>query len=476
MISCKYCILGAGPAGLSAALELTRLGEIDITIVDKNNKVGGLSRTEDFAEALFDLGPHRFFTKNDEIDKLWHETLGNDFRPVRRQTRILYDNKLFDYPLNVKNALTNFGIIEAAHSAVSFAHAKARRSRTVPDTFEDWVIERFGGKLYRTFFKTYTEKVWGMPCREISADWASQRIKGLDLAAVLKKALPMPRSETPKTLVDEFDFPRLGAGMMYQRFAEQAEARGASILLGATVVAIDRMDERIKGIEIQGVDGERTRIEAEHYLSSVPITHLVKMTKPVFDDDVLQACDELYFRDHISVNIVVEGPSAFPDQWIYVHSQDITAARFADFRNFSTDMTHGRDVHLLGMEYFTFKGDNLWTRSDAELAELAIDELESIGFLRRARVTASTVIRETECYPVYYIGYDRQFAPVKNAVDSLTNLTPIGRGGMYKYNNMDHSIFTGLLAARNLAGATGRPYDLWRVNIDSEYHESARRD
>lgn len=471
---CRCCVLGAGPAGLGAALELSRHGVDDILIIDRNKTVGGLSRTEEFGGARFDVGPHRFFTKNTEINQLWHEMLGDDFKPVDRLTRIFYKGKFFNYPIKIFDALPKLGSIEAIQAMVSFAGTLRRRGE--PETFEDWITQKFGRKLYETFFKTYTEKVWGIPCSQIGAEWAAQRIKGLDLLGLVKNSLFGHSRRQIKTLVEQFDYPILGAGQMYEAMAEKVVPRHGDLMLETSVVAIHREGERVVSVDVEGADGLRTRIVAEHFLTSIPLTHFIRLMAPQEQAKVLEASDALYYRDHITVNLLVEGDHLFPDQWVYIHAPDVRSARLANYNNFSGSMAGAPHRTALSVEYFVFQHEDLWTMSDNDIEELAVEEVARLGLLDPRAVQRSWVVRETESYPTYYLGFKEPYNFLKDRINQLENVTPIGRGGMYKYNNQDHSLMSGLLGARNYLEVGGAPFDLWEINVDAEYHESARRE
>ncbi len=476
MISRSYqcCILGAGPAGLGAALELTKNGIRNVVIIDRNRTAGGLSRTEIFDDVRFDLGPHRFFTKNAEINKLWHDILGSDFRPVDRLTRIYYKNKYFNYPIKAFDALSKLGPFQALQALFSFAHAQIGEQRE-PDNFEAWITQKFGRKLYETFFKTYTEKVWGIPCHQIGAEWAAQRIKDLDLFQVIKKALSPGSSKKIKTLVEQFDFPVLGAGQMYERMCDQVMEKGVTVMMNSRVLSFNRQDTNIESIEVINNDGNRERISAEYFFTSIPITLFFEMMDPPESDDILKSVNALYFRDHITVNLLVDGDDLFPDQWIYIHTPDVKTARVANYNNFSKQMTSRKNKSALSAEYFVFQNEDLWKETDDNLKVFAIEELAYLKLLHKSSVENSWIVRETETYPTYYIGFQEHYENLKSRLDQFQNLQPIGRGGMYKYNNQDHSILSGILAARNYLKFPGTPYNLWSINIDAEYHESAAR-
>ena len=471
IIQKKYCILGAGPAGLGAAWEFARHGERDVIVIDRNQRVGGLARTEVFDGNYFDIGPHRFFTKNDEISQLWHHVLGDDLRTISRLTRIFYYKKLLYYPLRAPDALWKMGPLKAAQALVSYFYARIAYDADKAATFEDWVKAKFGDKLYRTFFKTYTEKVWGISCREIGAEWVAQRIKGLDLTEVIKDALGMNK-KVVKTLVNEFDYPVYGAGMMYERMAETVNDKGQEFLLGKMVRKIECEGGRILAVEAVDSAGDILRVEAEHFISSISITNFIKMITPSLEKDVVDAAEKLYFRDHITVNLLIDDDNLFPDQWIYVHSPDVKMARVANFGNFSDKMALKKGTSAVSVEYFVFQQDNLWQMSDADLIQLAVDEITFMKLVPKGRTLKGWVVRETECYPTYYIGYAEPMSVIRRASDSIKNCTLVGRSGMYKYNNMDHSIYTGILAVRNVLNKGIKKHVIWDVNIDAEYQES----
>lgn len=468
------CILGAGPAGVGAAWEFACADRgSEVMVVDRNAAAGGLARTEAFEGSRFDVGPHRFFTKNREVDALWHQALGDDFRPVSRLTRIYYRDKFFLYPVSAFDALPKLGPVAAGQALMSYAWATLTQNADQAQTFEQWVAAKFGTRLYESFFKTYTEKVWGIPCSEIGADWAAQRIKGLDLLEVAKNAFGMALGSSPKSLVEEFDYPSLGAGQMYERMAATAAKGGVNFRFGQEVISVERDGDRLVAVNTQGPDG-LLRIEAEQFLSTLPLTRFLAMLTPALPDPVLEACEALYYRDHITVNLVAQGAELFPDQWIYVHSPDVKMARLANYRNFSVDMAANAQVSPISVEYFVFRDDPLWSMADGDLLGLATDELARMGLIPASAIGPGWVVRETDSYPTYYLGFAEPYDVARQAMAGLENLQPAGRGGLYKYNNMDHSLYSGLLAARNLLA--GRPrYDVWQINIDAEYHEAAAR-
>jgi protoporphyrinogen oxidase len=388
---------------------------------------------------------------------------------VPRLTRIFYNNKYFNYPLTPLNALFGVGVGSSASILSSYLTTQLQRrlAPREPENFEQWVTDQFGAKLFQTFFKTYTEKVWGIPCTQIGADWAGQRIKGLSLGAAVWNAITKSRGNI-KSLVDEFMFPRLGAGQFYEKMADLIEGYGSAVKTGRRVVQIVREGFRVQRIVIEDEQGKQEVLEAKHFMSSAPLTEMVEMISPAPPAEVLQACRALRYRDHIGVHLKLEG-DPFPDNWIYVHSKQVRMARIANYRNFSHEMADRPDVSPLTIEYFTFKGDDVWNRSDEQLVELSAQELATMNIAQPEQVLSGFVVRSEKAYPVIETGFQRHIDTIKQWLDQFENLTPIGRSGMFKYNNQDHAIYTGLLAARTTMGY-GK-YDPWLVNIDAEYHE-----
>lgn len=460
-------IVGGGPAGLAAAHETVKHGARAI-VLEKLDRVGGLARTLDFQGSRFDIGPHRFFTTNREVHALFVDVVGADLVKVPRLTRIFYNNKYFDYPLTPLNALFGVGVFNSFTILASYLAARLRRavSPRQPLNFEDWIVDRFGRRLYETFFKTYTEKVWGIPCTRIGADWAGQRIKGLSLTTAVMNALFKPRSGTIKTLVDEFIYPRDGAGQLYEKMADVVSAGGGQVELQSPVRAIRHSGGRVRHV----VSGDQ-EIAGDQFLVSALLTEIVEMMDPAAPEDVQAACRALRYRDHVGVNLLVEG-SPFPDNWIYIHSRDVGMARISNYANFSPAMASRPKLSPLTVEYFTFPGEGVWEASDEALKERATAELEHMGILTRAQVAEGFVVRSSKAYPVIEIGYERHIDTIKKWLGSFENLLPIGRSGMFKYNNQDHAMYTGILAARTALGL-GR-FDPWLVNIDAEYHEGAQ--
>ena len=466
----RTVVIGAGPAGLSAAWELTRAGW-PVTVLEQDaSHVGGLARTIDYKGFLFDIGGHRFFSKNEEIERLWTEILGERMRARKRLSRIYYDGKFFKYPLEPLDALSRLGPLEALACLLSFARVRLAPARSA-HSFEDWVVSSFGRRLYEIFFRGYTEKVWGIPCADISADWAAQRIRGLTMSSLIRSALRGRSGENGavvKTLIDEFRYPHRGPGELWTAMAERVRRAGGDILLGEQVVRLKRAGGRIVSVTTLGPAGERT-IAADHFVSTMPIRELVAALEPAPEPDVVAAAQELRHRDFLMVALVLDHPELFPDQWIYIHDARVGVGRVQNFKNWSAEMVPDERFTLLGLEYFCSAGDGLWASPDAELVTRARRELSILGLSNGAQVVDGTVVRQPNAYPIYDHHYESRVGRVRRFVAAeAANLFLAGRGGMHKYNNQDHAMLTGLMAARNILGGS---YDPWRVNADAEYLE-----
>jgi protoporphyrinogen oxidase len=461
-------VVGGGPAGLSAAYELTKLGRRPL-VLERRDHVGGLAATENYKGFSFDLGGHRFFTKNEEVRKMWHEILPRDFLRRPRLSRIYYQGRFFHYPLKPLNVLRGLGLWQSILIALSYVRWQLW-PHPREETFEQWVTNRFGRRLYLTFFKTYTEKVWGVPCSELRAEWAAQRIKDLSLKAVLVNMFVKPKRAI-KSLIEEFDYPRLGPGMMWAAVKERIDRRGGNVRLNADVVRIERVGARIDRVVVAS-NGQEARIPTPHLISSMPITELVRKLVPPPPAEVVRAAERLTYRDFLIVCLVVDRPDLFADNWIYVHDPEIRVARIQNFKNWSPDMVPDLAKTSLGLEYFCAEGDATWTMPDADLVELAKREVERLGLARYVEIQDGCVVRVPKAYPVYDSGYHDCLATIRRFVDGLDNVQTIGRNGLHRYNNQDHAMLTGMMAARNLV--LGQQNDLWSVNADSEYHEEVR--
>jgi len=461
-------ITGAGPAGLTAAYKLVKQG-IAPLVLEKGDKVGGIARTETYKGYRFDIGGHRFYTKVEVVQKLWLEVLGNDFIKVPRLSRIYYGGKFFNYPLSVFNTLLNLGMIESALILLSYFKIKVQ-PLTEETTFEQWVTNRFGERLYKTFFKTYTEKVWGIPCNEIQADWAAQRIKGLSLTTAVINALF--GSNDTKTLIKEFDYPRLGPGMMWEKFTEAVESKGGKVELNTGVIRIERDGYRVKNI-VAEKNGEIFRFSADNFISSMPVSALINRMEPSAPEEVLHAARSLNYRAFMIVSLVVNQVNLFPDNWIYIHTPDVKVGRIQNFKNWSPEMVPDLSKTCLGMEYFCNEDDDVWNMDDGDLIKLAAKELEALNLAKASDVEDGVVIRQAKAYPVYDSEYRQHLQVLQDFLTKFENLQTIGRNGMHRYNNQDHSMLTGILAVRNL---DGEKHNLWEVNTERSYYEDFTSD
>jgi protoporphyrinogen oxidase len=460
----QFVVIGAGPAGLTAAYELAKLGLCPV-VVEQQKVVGGLASTAQYRGYYFDMGGHRFFTKVEEVKKIWNEVLQDNFLRRPRLSRIYYRGKFFYYPLRPLNALKGLGVWEGLLIVLSYL-----KSQLVPyrreDTFEQWVTNRFGKRLFQTFFQTYTEKVWGISCCELKAEWAAQRIKDLSLRTALLNMF-LKSGRTIKTLIEEFDYPRYGPGMMWNAVRSEIERRAGTVRMEAEVVRINRTGRHIDSIVIRHHGCEEI-IEGTSFISSMPVTEFVRRLEPPVGG-VVNAAARLRYRDFLTVICIVDQPHLFPDNWIYVHDPEVQVGRIQNFKNWSPDMVPDSTKTSLGLEYFCTEGDTLWAMRDEELTQLAKRELEHIGLCRAVDVEDGCVVRVPKAYPVYGSDYREALAVVREFIDSLENVRTIGRNGLHRYNNQDHAMLTGILAVRSLV--LGEPHDLWSVNTDQEYHE-----
>jgi protoporphyrinogen oxidase len=431
--------------------------------------VGGIARTENYKGFHFDMGGHRFFTKSEEAARIWREVLPDDFLRRPRLSRIHYRGKLFHYPLRPLEALWKIGPLEALRMVLSYVRWHLF-PHPVEETFEQWVTNRFGKRMFETFFKTYTEKVWGIPCSELKAEWAAQRIKDLSLKTVLVNFISTPRTQI-RTLIEEFEYPRLGPGMMWNAVRRVVESRGGTVRLDTDVLSLRREGQRVVSAVVSNGAGQET-IPATHFISSMPLTELVRKLDPPPPPEVLEAARSLHYRDFLTVCLVIRQAHLFPDNWIYVHDPRVKVGRIQNFKNWSEAMVPDAAHSSLGLEYFCNEGDDLWTTSDADLVALGRRELGLLGLARPEDVTDGCVFRVPKSYPVYDSGYREHLETLKAFVGSLENCQTIGRNGLHRYNNQDHSMLTGIYAARNVL--LGERNDLWNVNADQEYIEEVR--
>jgi protoporphyrinogen oxidase len=466
MTAPRVGIIGAGPAGLTAAYRLQQLGA-DVTVFEAADTVGGLARSFDLWGQRVDLGPHRFFSSDARVNRLWQEVLKDEYRMVSRQTRIYYRQRFFDYPLRVGNVITNLGVGDIVGAVTSYARERLfpERSAQERDTFEAWVVHSFGRRLYEMFFKSYSEKLWGIPCDQLDADFAAQRIKRFSLGQSILAALGIGRAKH-KTLVDEFAYPKAGSGDLYDRMAHRIVAGGGTVRLSCPVSGVAAQGRTVTGIRL--ADGSVDRFD--HVISTMPLTLMVKGLDGV-PANVVACTERLRFRNTLLVYLKVESTSLFEDQWLYIHSDDVAVGRITNFRNWVPELYGSQDSTILALEYWCYDEDPVWTAPDSALIERAERDVRAIGLVGSARVSAGHAVRIRRCYPVYARGYHQTLAPVVDYLKGFRNLWPIGRYGSFKYNNQDHSILMGLMVAENICG--NAKHDLWNVNTDYESYQEA---
>jgi len=459
-------IIGAGPAGLTAAYQLLKSGA-DVAVFEASGDVGGMARSLDLWGQRVDLGPHRFFSMDERVNRMWREVLGSHYRMVERQTRIYYRQRFFDYPLKIGNVFANLGPLDIGRCLAAYLKEQLAPERGADrrDTFEAWVVHSFGRRLYEMFFKTYSEKLWGIPCTELDADFAAQRIKRFSLGQSVLAALGIGKARH-KTLVDRFGYPTGGSGDLYQRMAQAIRASGGSVVLATPVTRVVTNAGKVTGLTLK--DG--TSHAFDHVISTMPLTLLVKGLDGV-PPAIVTAASRLRFRNTILVYLQVEATDLFADQWVYVHSSDVAVGRITNFRNWVPELYGDHASTILALEYWCYDEDAIWAEADEVLVKRAEDECRNIGLLGTRAVTAGHVERVRRCYPVYARGYRATLAPIIRHLQSIANLWPIGRYGSFKYNNQDHSILMGLLVAENIC--QGQSHDLWQVNTDYDSYQEA---
>ncbi len=462
-------IIGGGPAGLTAALELSK-HDVPATVLEADDQVGGIARTVNYKGYLFDIGGHRFFTKWDEVNQIWNEVLGDKFLERPRLSRIYYKKRFFMYPLVAKNALFGLGLLESLRILASYAKARLMPSPK-EENLEEWVSNRFGRRLYEIFFKTYTEKVWGVPCTTIRAEWAAQRIKGLSLLTAVRNAIFPAKNGNVKTLIDRFQYPERGPGQMWEMLAEKLNESGYPVLMQKPVVQICHRADKVTHVVTEGVRG-REEFFGTDFVSSMPIRELVNALDPAPPQEILESASKLRYRDFLIVSLIVNRKDVAPDNWIYVHEPEVRVGRIQNFKNWSPSMVPDPDKTCLGMEYFVFENDELWSSPDEKLIEMARREIVELGLVRSDEIEDGTVVRMLKAYPMYDEHWSSHVETIREYLSQhMQNLQLVGRNGMHKYNNQDHSMITAIYAARNICGAN---YDLWAVNTEPDYHEEKK--
>ena len=463
----KSIIVGAGPAGLTAAYQIGKANGT-ATVLEEDTVVGGISRTAQREGWRFDIGGHRFFTKVTAVSDLWHEILNEDDFLLRpRMSRIYYDGKFYDYPLKATNALRNLGIWESVLCVLSYIWVRINPPKDQTH-FEGWTASRFGWRLYKKFFKTYTEKVWGIPADELQADWAAQRIKNLSLfKAILNAVLPRRNQKEITSLIEEFEYPKFGPGMMWEKCHELVSGQGSQVLFEHKVNHFSHKDGKVVSVHAT-TPGGPVEFEAESVISSMPLPHLLQAMDPPASEQALKAAASLTFRDFLTVALIVPEEKGFPDNWIYIHSEEVRVGRVQNFGQWSPYLVkEGRTC--LGLEYFVNIGDDLWNSNDEDLVAKATKELGALGLVEPGLVEGGYVVRMPRAYPMYDNEYQENVEIIRSWLNqNATNVYPVGRNGMHRYNNQDHSMLTAMLSVENIYGAS---HDIWQVNVEEDYHE-----
>jgi protoporphyrinogen oxidase len=462
--SLPVAVLGAGPAGLTAAYRLVQRG-LPVVVFEADEQVGGIARTVVRDGYRFDLGGHRFFTKSAEVEELWDELLGPELLVRPRLSRIYWRGRFIEYPLRPADVFAKVGPVELARSLGSYARARLRRGDEA-ETYEEWVSSRFGRRLFELFFKTYTEKVWGVGTDELRAEWAAQRIADLSIWSALRAALPGGGGDTPKSLIEEFRYPRLGPGQMWEEMARRVEQGGGEIRFAAPVEGLEHSDGQVTAVRAGG-----ERVEVAAAISSIPLRTTVGVAEPAPPREVTVAAAGLRYRDFLTVALPVEGEPPFPDNWVYVHDPRARVGRIQNFRAWSPWMTPDPRRSCLGLEYFCFEGDDLWSAGDEDLVELGRREVAALGLVDADRIAGGHVVRVPKAYPVYDAEYAGRVERIRGWLGGFSNLQQVGRNGLHRYNNSDHSMLTAMRAVENLCDGAG--HDVWAVNADSVYHERA---
>ncbi len=460
-------VLGAGPAGLTAGYLLAKQG-LPVIVLEAHEKVGGLAMTEERDGYRFDLGGHRFFTKSQEVDDLWHEVLDEEFLLRPRLSRIYWNGRFLDYPLRGPDVIRKLGPVELTRSFGSYLVA-AVKPKGNEDSLEEWVSNRFGKRLFTLFFKSYTEKVWGAPTSEIRAEWAAQRIKGLSFFSAAKAAFFGNKGNKVKSLISEFHYPRFGPGQMWEVMTAEIRRLGGEV---RTETEVERLVVE-NGRVVEVLAGDEA-IEPGEVISSLPLRATVGMTRPLAPPETREAARGLRYRDFLTVALILDGEDLFPDNWIYIHEPDVQVGRIQNYRSWSPWMVPDETKACVGLEYFCFEGDELWTMSDEDLVKLATKELAQLGLGDAEKVERGYVVRVPKAYPMYDKDYSERVDSIREWLDTIDNLQQVGRNGLHRYNNSDHSMLTAMRAVENITAGT--EHDIWAVNAESVYHEEDVKD
>lgn len=465
----KIVIAGAGPAGMGCAHTLSNAGK-RCFVIDKNSQPGGICRTLDYNGYLFDIGGHRFLTKSAEVKALWAEVMGKDLRRVKRVSRIYYRKRFLDYPLSFGDTVLKLGVIESALCLLSYIRRKIFPLKG-SDDFETWVTNNFGTRLYRIFFESYTRKVWAAPCKDISADWARQRIRGLSLRVAIKNLFLKDGEAGPKTLSDEFYYPATGPGEFYERLKDRISALGSEFHFCRRLRKVRHDGKRVVAVSfLNELDGVQEEMETDHFFSSIPLPELIGILDPLPPAGIRDAANALRFRDFITVNVILDTERVFSDQWIYVQDPGLRMGRIQNYKNWSPLMVPDMNKTSLGLEYFCNKDDSLSSLNDVDLIGFALGELERLGIAKRRHFISGFVVRQDNAYPFYSMGYSDAVAAIRDYLSGFTNFQTIGRAGLFRYDNSDHALLTGIYAARNLLGEDH--CDIWSMNREGVYIES----